>query len=67
MSIQLFDGIAEEIRTTICNAEGTRPFLFVPEIQMSFDILVKRQIRRLREPGIFYFDLVYEDRQRNPS
>jgi len=35
----------EEIRTTICNANGTRPALFVPEI--SFDILVKRQVRAI--------------------
>jgi dynamin 1-like protein len=37
----------EEIRTAICNANGTRPALFVPEI--SFDLLVKRQISRLEQ------------------
>lgn len=39
----------EEIRTAICNANGTRPALFVPEI--SFDLLVKRQISRLEQVG----------------
>lgn len=61
-----FDGLSdEEIRTTICNANGTRPALFVPEI--SFDILVKRQIARLEQPGIQCVDLVYEELQRIAS
>ena len=43
ISVGAFDGLTnDEIRTTICNANGTRPALFVPEI--SFDILVKRQV-----------------------
>ena len=51
MSVGAFDGLSDdEIRTTICNANGTRPALFVPE--MSFDILVRRQIARLETPGI---------------
>jgi dynamin 1-like protein len=63
MSVGAFDGLTdEEIRTTICNANGTRPALFVPEI--SFDILVKRQISRLEQPGIQCVDLVYEELQR---
>ena len=33
LSVGAFDGLSdEEIRTTICNANGTRPALFVPEI-----------------------------------
>lgn len=65
-SVGAFDGLSdEEIRTTICNANGTRPALFVPEI--SFDILVKRQIARLQEPGIQCVDLVYEELQRISS
>jgi dynamin 1-like protein len=61
-----FDGLSdEEIRTTICNANGTRPALFVPEI--SFDILVKRQVARLEQPGIQCVDLVYEELQRIAS
>ena len=66
LSVGAFDGLSdEEIRTTICNANGTRPALFVPEI--SFDILVKRQISRLEQPGIQCADLVYEELQRIAS
>jgi dynamin 1-like protein len=58
-----FDGLTDdEIRTTIMNANGTRRALFVPEI--SFDILVRRQIARLEQPGIQCVDLVYEELQR---
>ena len=61
-----FDSLSdEEIRTTICNANGTRPSLFVPEI--SFDLLVRRQIARLEQPGIQAVDLVYEELQRIAS
>jgi len=61
-----FDGLSEEeIRTTIGNANGTRPALFVPEI--SFDILVRRQIRRLEQPGVQCVDLVYDELQRIAS
>ena len=63
MSVAPFDGLTdEEIRTTITNANGTRPSLFVPE--MSFDILVRRQISRLEQPGIQCVDLVFEELQR---
>jgi len=66
MSVSAFDGLSDdEIRTTICNANGTRPALFVPEI--SFDILVRRQISRLEQPGIQCVDLVYEELQRIAS
>jgi dynamin 1-like protein len=58
-----FDSLTdEEIRTVIRNANGTRPALFVPE--MSFDILVRRQIARLEQPGVQCVDLVYEELQR---
>ncbi|CAB9512103.1 Dynamin-1-like protein [Seminavis robusta] len=61
-----FDGLSdEEIRTTICNAHGTRPALFVPEV--SFDILIRRQIARLEQPGVQCVDLVYEELQRISS
>jgi dynamin 1-like protein len=44
-AVGAFDSLTDdEIRTTICNANGTRPALFVPEV--SFDILVRRQIAR---------------------
>jgi dynamin 1-like protein len=66
MTVGPFDGLTDnEIRTTICNANGTRPALFVPEI--SFDILVKRQMARLEQPGIQCVDLVYEELQRIAS
>ena len=66
MSVGPFDSLPdEEIRATICNANGTRPSLFVPE--MSFDILVRRQIGRLEQPGIQCVDLVYEELQRIAS
>lgn len=62
-SIGAFDSLSDdEIRTTIRNANGTRPALFVPEI--SFDILVRRQIARLEEPGVQCVDLVYEELSR---
>ena len=63
MSAGPFDGLTDdEIRTTIMNANGTRRALFVPEI--SFDILIRRQIARLEQPGIQCVDLVYEELQR---
>jgi dynamin 1-like protein len=66
LCVRAFDGLSdEEIRMTICNANGTRPALFVPEI--SFDILSRRQIARLEQPGIQCVDLVYEELQRIAS
>ena len=63
VSVGAFDALSDdEIRTTIRNANGTRPALFVPEI--SFDILVRRQIARLEQPGVQCVDLVYEELQR---
>lgn len=63
MTVTAFDGLTDdEIRTTITNANGTRRALFVPEI--SFDILVRRQIARLEQPGGQCVDLVYEELQR---
>uniref|UniRef100_A0A7S2V112 Dynamin GTPase n=1 Tax=Fibrocapsa japonica TaxID=94617 RepID=A0A7S2V112_9STRA len=58
-----FDGLTDsEIRTTIANAHGTRPSLFLPEI--SFDLLVKRQISRLEQPALQCADLVFDEMQR---
>lgn len=51
-----------DILTAIRNATGPRPALFVPEI--SFELLVKRQIRRLEDPGLRCVDLVHEEMQR---
>jgi dynamin 1-like protein len=48
------DGLDDDdIRTAIANANGTRPSLFIPEI--SFDLLVRRQIARLEQPGTSIF------------
>jgi len=66
LSVGAFDDLTDdEIRTTIRNANGTRRSLFVPEI--SFDILVRRQITRLEQPGLQCVDLVYEELQRIAS
>lgn len=52
----------EDIRTAIANANGTRPSLFVPEI--SFDVLVRKQICRLEQPGLNCLDLVMDEMQK---
>jgi hypothetical protein len=58
-----FDGLDDnDIRTAIANANGTRPSLFVPEI--SFDLLVRRQIARLEQPGLQCVDYVFDEMQR---
>ncbi|KAM8964772.1 dynamin-1-like protein isoform 1-T2 [Sarcophilus harrisii] len=51
-----------DILTTIRNATGPRPAFFVPEV--SFVLLVKRQIKRLEEPSLRCVDLVHEELQR---
>ncbi|KAI1708738.1 dynamin central region domain-containing protein [Ditylenchus destructor] len=48
-----------EVLTAIRNATGPRPALFVSEV--SFELLVKRQIRRLEDPSLTCVDLVYEE------
>ena len=52
----------EHIRTAIANANGPRPSLFVPEI--AFDLLVKKQIEKLLQPGLQCVDLVFDEMQR---
>ncbi|CAF1672241.1 unnamed protein product [Adineta ricciae] len=51
-----------DILTAIRNATGPRPALFVPEV--SFELLVKRQIKRLEDPGLRCVELVHEELQR---
>ncbi|XP_048475819.1 dynamin-1-like protein isoform X1 [Rhincodon typus] len=51
-----------DVLTAIRNATGPRPALFVPEV--SFELLVKRQIKRLEEPGLRCVELVHEELQR---
>lgn len=58
-----FAGLSDaDIRTAIANANGPRAALFVPEI--SFDLLVRRQIARLEQPGLQCVDLVFAEMQR---
>lgn len=58
-----FDGLDDDdIRTAIANANGPRPSLFVPEI--SFDLLVRKQIARLEQPGLQCVDLAFDEMQR---
>ncbi|XP_032077527.1 dynamin-1-like protein isoform X2 [Thamnophis elegans] len=51
-----------DILTAIRNATGPRPALFIPEV--SFELLVKRQIKRLEEPSLRCVELVHEEMQR---
>ncbi|XP_043192796.1 dynamin-1-like protein [Amphibalanus amphitrite] len=51
-----------DILTAIRNATGPRPALFIPEV--SFELLVKRQIRRLEEPSLRCVELAHEEMQR---
>ncbi|CAF3703427.1 unnamed protein product [Rotaria sp. Silwood1] len=51
-----------DILTAIRNAAGSKPALFVPEV--SFELLVKRQIKRLEDPSLRCVELVHEELQR---
>lgn len=42
--------------------QGPRPSLFVPEV--SFELLVKKQVKRLEEPSLRCVELVHEEMQR---
>jgi len=58
-----FDGLDDEdIRTSIANSTGLRPSLFVSEF--SFDLLIRRQIAKLEQPGLQCVDLVFDEMQR---
>lgn len=59
-----FEGLEDvDIRTAIANANGARgPSLFIPEA--AFELLVRKQIERLREPGLQCIDFVFEELQR---
>ncbi|KAL4226099.1 Dynamin-1-like protein [Mactra antiquata] len=62
-SIDSLSGLATmDILTAIRNATGPRPALFVPDI--SFELLVKRQIKRLEDPSLRCVELVHEEMQR---
>ncbi|XP_052400301.1 dynamin-1-like protein isoform X1 [Carassius gibelio] len=51
-----------DVLTAIRNSTGPRPALFVPEV--SFELLVKRQVKRLEEPSLRCVELVHEEMQR---
>eukprot|EP00823_Brevimastigomonas_motovehiculus_P005625 TRINITY_DN4181_c0_g1_i1.p1 TRINITY_DN4181_c0_g1~~TRINITY_DN4181_c0_g1_i1.p1 ORF type:complete len:427 (-),score=113.72 TRINITY_DN4181_c0_g1_i1:307-1587(-) len=62
-NINPFDELTDQdIRTAIRNATGPRPSLFIPEV--SFEILVKRQIERLQPPSLQCVDLVFDELKR---
>lgn len=62
-SISPLTGLSKmDILTAIRNATGPRPALFVPEV--SFELLVKRQIRRLEDPSLRCVELIHEEMQR---
>ncbi|XP_012685893.2 dynamin-1-like protein isoform X2 [Clupea harengus] len=62
-SIDPLGGLTDlDVLTAIRNATGPRPALFVPEI--SFELLVKKQIKRLEEPSLRCVELVHEEMQR---
>lgn len=62
-SIHPLSGLTKmDILTAMKNATGPRPALFVPEV--SFELLVKKQIARLTEPSLRCVDLVHEEMQR---
>eukprot|EP00041_Stephanoeca_diplocostata_P020828 m.474106 g.474106 ORF g.474106 m.474106 type:complete len:848 (+) comp21671_c0_seq1:114-2657(+) len=57
------DGLPiKDIQAAIRNTTGTRPSLFVPE--MSFEMLVKKQMKRLLAPGLRCVELVYQELER---
>jgi len=61
--IQPFDDLTDhQIRTAILNATATKPSLFVTED--SFQLLVKRQIARLKTPSVQCSELVYDELRR---
>ncbi len=65
-NINPFDELTDQdIRTAIRNATGPRPSLFIPEI--SFELLVKRQIERLQQPSLQCVDLVFDELKRVAS
>jgi len=65
-NINPFDILSEhDIRTAIRNATGPRPALFIPEV--SFELLVKRQIERLLSPALQCVDMVFDELKRVAS
>ncbi|EGC29038.1 hypothetical protein DICPUDRAFT_51521 [Dictyostelium purpureum] len=62
-NIDPLEGISlNDIRTTMRNATGPRAALFIPEI--SFELLVKKQVSRLEDPSTQCVEYVYDELQR---
>lgn len=62
-NIDPLDGISlNDIRTTMRNATGPRAALFIPEV--SFELLVKKQVTRLEDPSVQCVEYVYDELQR---
>uniref|UniRef100_A0A0N5AY78 dynamin GTPase n=1 Tax=Syphacia muris TaxID=451379 RepID=A0A0N5AY78_9BILA len=62
-NIDPLEGLSQlDILTAIRNSTGTRMAIFVPEI--SFELLVKKQISRLEDPSLRCVELVHEELQR---
>jgi dynamin 1-like protein len=62
-SVEPLEGLnTADILTAIRNATGPRPALFIPEV--AFELLVKRQIKKLEEPSLRCVELVYEELHR---
>lgn len=62
-SVQPLDGLSRlEVLTAIKNSTGPRTAVFVPDL--SFELLVKKQIARLEEPSIRCVELVHEELER---
>lgn len=58
--INALEGILDsDICIAMSNANGVRHPLFIPEA--SFDLLVRKQIAKLEEPGLQCLDLVYDE------
>jgi len=63
LRIHAHDGLSDgEIGIAIRNASGAKNSLFIPEV--AFEILVKRQIEKLRRPALNCIELVFEELQR---
>jgi replication fork clamp-binding protein CrfC len=57
------DGLTpSDIKTSISNATSPKAALFVPE--SAFELLVRRQIARMKEPSLQCVDLVFDELER---
>jgi len=62
-NIDPLEGVSlNDIRTTMRNATGPRAALFIPEV--SFELLVKKQVTRLEDPSSQCVEYVYDELQR---